>query len=196
MDKALIINATPTNVEIALLEDGRLVELHQQKTKSNFSVGDIFLARIRKTMPGLNAAFVDIGHRKDAFLHYTDLGPKLRSLLKFTHDAMNGTQKNASLENFKFEPEIIKTGKIDQVLNRRQPLLVQILKEPISTKGPRLSCEITIPGRYMLITPFKNSIAISNKISNTDERKRLQVLISSIRPKNFGIIVRTAAEGK
>ena len=196
VDKELIINATPTTVEIALLEDGRLVELHQQKTKSNFSVGDIFLARIRKTMPGLNAAFVDIGHRKDAFLHYTDLGPKLRSLLKFTHDSMNGTQKNPSLDGFTFEPDIVKTGKIDQVLTRKQPILVQVLKEPISTKGPRLSCEITIPGRYMVLTPFSNSIAISKKIANADERKRLQVLISSIRPKNFGIIVRTAAEGK
>lgn len=196
MDKELIINAKPTSVDIALLEDGRLVELHQQRTKSNFSVGDIFLGRIRKLMPGLNAAFVDIGHRKDAFLHYTDLGPKLRSLTKYTADSIKGVQKNPMLDTFEFEPEIVKTGKIDQVLSKRQPLLVQILKEPISTKGPRLSCEITIPGRYMVLTPFSNSIAISKKISNADERKRLQVLISSIRPKNFGIIVRTASEGK
>ena len=196
MDKELIINATPTNVDIALLEDRRLVELHQQRTKSNFSVGDIFLGRIRKLMPGLNAAFVDIGHRKDAFLHYTDLGPKLRSLTKYTADSMSGKHAMPMLDTFQFEPEIIKTGKIDQVLAKRQPLLVQILKEPISTKGPRLSCEITIPGRFIVLTPFSNSIAISKKISNSDERKRLQVLISSIRPKNFGIIVRTAAEGK
>lgn len=196
MNKELIINATPTKVEIALLENDRLVELHQQRTKANFSVGDIFLGRIRKLMPGLNAAFVDIGHRKDAFLHYTDLGPKLRSLLKFTETSMNGSKKGALLDDFDFEPEIIKTGKIDQVLNKRQPILVQVLKEPISTKGPRLSCEITIPGRYMVLTPFSNNIAISKKISNAEERKRLNVLISSIRPKNFGIIVRTAAEGK
>ena len=196
VNKELIINATPTKVEIALLEDQRLVELHQQRTKSSFSVGDIFLGRIRKLMPGLNAAFVDIGHRKDAFLHYTDLGPKLRSLLKFTGESMKGTQKAALLDSFTFEPEIIKTGKIDQVLDKRQPILVQVLKEPISTKGPRLSCEITIPGRFMVLTPFSNTIAISKKISNSDERQRLNVLISSIRPKNFGIIVRTAAEGK
>lgn len=196
VNKELIINATPTKVEIALLENNKLVELHQQRTKANFSVGDIFLGRIRKLMPGLNAAFVDIGHRKDAFLHYTDLGPKLRSLLKFTESSMNGAQNAASLDDFKFEPEIIKTGKIDQVLNKRQPILVQVLKEPISTKGPRLSCEITIPGRYVVLSPFSNIVAISKKISNAEERKRLSVLISSIRPKNFGIIVRTAAEGK
>ena len=178
------------------MEDGKLVELHQQRTKSNFSVGDIFLGRIRKLMPGLNAAFVDIGHRQDAFLHYTDLGPKLRTLLKFTDLSIKGQLKSSSLDAMNFEPEIIKTGKIDQVLNRRQPILVQVLKEPISTKGPRLSCEITIPGRYCVLVPFSNIISVSKKISNSEERKRLQVLINSIKPKNFGVIVRTASEGK
>ena len=196
MEKELIINSTPTEVEIALLEDGKLVELHNQKTNTNFTVGDIFLGKIRKLMPGLNAAFVDIGHKKDAFLHYTDLGPKLRSLLKYTEQSISGKQNSYKLDKFTFEDEIIKTGKIDQVLNKKQPVLVQILKEPISTKGPRLSCEITIPGRYLVLSPFSNVIAVSKKIANTDERKRLQRLVESIRPKNFGVIVRTAAEGK
>ncbi len=192
----MIINSTPTDVEIALLEDSKLVEIHNQKTNTNFTVGDIFLGKIRRLMPGLNAAFVDIGHKKDAFLHYTDLGPKLRSLLKYTEQSMNGKQTTERLDNFKYEPEIVKTGKIDQVLNKRQSILIQILKEPISTKGPRLSCEITIPGRYLVITPFSNVIAVSKKIGSAEERKRLQLLIESIKPKNFGVIVRTAAEGK
>ncbi|MFT6320052.1 MAG: ribonuclease G, partial [Granulosicoccus sp.] len=196
MEKELIINSTPTEVEIALLEDGKLVELHKQKTNTNFTVGDIFLGKIRKLMPGLNAAFVDIGHKKDAFLHYTDLGPKLRTLLKYTDHSISGQQQSFKLDQFDFEDEIIKTGKIDQVLNKKEPVLVQILKEPISTKGPRLSCEITIPGRYLVLSPFSNIVAVSKKISNADERKRLQRLVESIRPKNFGIIVRTAAEGK
>lgn len=196
MDKELIINSAPTEVEIALLEDSKLVELHNQKTNNNFSVGDIFLGRVIKLMPGLNAAFVDIGHKKEAFLHYTDLGPKLRSLIKYTNSAVSGSMNTHHLENFKIEPEIIKTGKIDQVLTRRQSILVQILKEPISTKGPRLSCEITIPGRYLVLTPFSDIVAVSKKIGNADERKRLKSLIESIKPKNFGVIVRTAAEGK
>jgi len=196
VDKELIIDATPTDVKIALMEDGRLVEVHNQKTNNNFTVGDIFLGQIRKLMPGLNAAFVDIGHKKDAFLHYTDLGPKLRSLIKFTNGSINGQLNTHRLDNFKIEPEIIKTGKIDQVLNKRQPVLVQVLKEPISTKGPRLSCEITIPGRFLVLTPFNDVIAVSKKISNSDERKRLRALVESIRPKGFGVIVRTAAEGK
>ncbi len=196
MEKELIINATPTEVEIALLEDGKLVELHNQKTNNNFTVGDIFVGHIHRLMPGLNAAFVDIGHKKDAFLHYTDLGPKLRSLLKYTQGAITGEVPTAKLDNFVMEPEIIKTGKIDQVLAKKQPILVQILKEPISTKGPRLSCELTIPGRYLVLTPFSNSVAVSKKIGSSEERKRLQLLIESIKPKNFGVIVRTAAEGR
>lgn len=196
MEKELIINSTPTEVEIALLEDRKLVELHHQKTNNNFSVGDIFLGRVIKTMPGLNAAFVDIGHKKEAFLHYTDLGPRLRSLIKYTNSVASGSVATHSLDNFKIEPEIIKTGKIDQVLAKRQLILVQILKEPISTKGPRLSCEITIPGRFLVLTPFSETIAVSKKIANAEERKRLKTLIESIRPKNFGVIVRTAAEGK
>ncbi len=196
MEKELIINSAPTEVEIALLEEGKLVELHNQKTNNNFLVGDIFIGRVIKLMPGLNAAFIDIGHKKEAFLHYTDLGPKLRSLIKFTNSSMSGSLTTHKLDNFKIEPEIIKTGKIDQVLNKRQPILIQILKEPISTKGPRLSCEITIPGRYLVLTPFNDVVAVSKKIGNGDERKRLKSLIESIKPKNFGVIVRTAAEGK
>ena len=179
-----------------MLEGGRLVELHRQKTNTKFSVGDIFLGTIKKTMPGLNAAFVDIGHRKDAFLHYTDLGPQLQSLVKFTDGAIKGKLPTSRLDSFEREPDIIKTGKINQVLTKRQTILVQVLKEPISTKGPRLSCELTIPGRYMVMTPFTDVIAISKKISNKEERKRLKVLVERIRPKGFGIIVRTAAEGK
>jgi len=196
VEKDLIINSTPTEVEIALLEDGKLVEIHYQKTNNNFTVGDIFLGKVRRLMPGLNAAFVDIGHKKDAFLHYTDLGPKLRSLLKFTQQVSSGQSNTFSLDNFNIEPEINKNGKIDQVLNKRQNVLVQVLKEPISTKGPRLSCEITIPGRYLVLTPFTDVVAVSKKIANNEERKRLKVLIESIKPKNFGVIVRTAAEGK
>ncbi len=196
MEKELIINSTPTQVEIAMSEDNRLVELHRQKTNSKFTVGDIFLGRIKKLMPGLNAAFVDIGHPKDAFLHYTDLGPKLPSLLKFTNQALSGENKSHSLEKYDLSKEIIKTGKIDKVLNRRHPILVQILKEPISTKGPRLSCEITLPGRFLVLTPFSNIVSVSKKVNSSEERKRLQLLIESIKPKNFGIIVRTAAEGK
>ena len=196
VDKELIINASETGVELALLEGGKLAEIHHQQINNNFTVGDIFIGKIRKMMPGLNAAFVDIGHRKDAFLHYTDLGPKLRSLVKWSNGVIGGSINTSRLDNFKYEEEIVKTGKVDQVLNKRFPILVQILKEPISTKGPRLSCELTLPGRYMVITPFADTVSVSKKIGSAEERKRLHTLAESIKPKNFGIIIRTAAEGK
>ncbi|GLR17949.1 Rne/Rng family ribonuclease [Portibacter lacus] len=196
MQKDLIIDVSPSKVDIALLEEGKLVELHKQKADSNFTVGDIFLGSIKKTMPGLNAAFVDIGHRKDAFLHYTDLGPQLKSLNKFVKETRSKKQTTHLLDQFEKEKDIFKSGKIDQVLKKRDLVLVQVLKEPISTKGPRLTCEITIPGRFVVLTPFYNNVSVSKKVSNPEERKRLHTLVESIKPKNFGIIIRTAAEGK
>jgi len=192
----LVIKSSPSEVEIALLEGSRLVEIHRQKTNNNSTVGDIFLGSAKKLMPGLNAGFMDIGHRKDAFLHYTDLGPQIKSLIKYTNAVVRGSYNSPLLDNFELEPDNPKTGKIDQVFDKNTFVLVQVLKEPISTKGPRLSCEITIPGRYVVLTPFSEIVAVSKKISSPDERKRLKVLVESIKPKNFGVIVRTAAEGK
>lgn len=196
MEKELIINSSPTDVEIALLENGKLVEIHRQKTSVSFSVGDIFLGKIKKTMPSLNAAFLDIGHRKDAFLHYTDLGPQINSVKKYTKEVRAKSFNSPNLENFEGLEDNPKDGKIADVLPRETDVLVQILKEPISTKGPRLSCEITIPGRYLVLSPFYDNISISKKIGSSEERNRLRVLIESIKPKNFGVIARTAAEGK
>lgn len=196
MDKELIIKTSPTEVEIALLEGSKLVEIHRQKTNNTSTVGDIFLGSIKKLMPGLNAAFMDIGHRKDAFLHYTDLGPQIKSLTKYTNAVMKGSYNSPLLEHFVMEPDNPKTGKIDQVFDKNTHVLVQVLKEPISTKGPRLSCEVTLPGRYVVLTPFSDIVAVSKKISTADERKRLKLLVESIKPKNFGVIVRTAADGK
>ncbi|CAH0999759.1 Ribonuclease G [Neolewinella maritima] len=192
----MIVSSTGKEVEVALLEDGKLVEIHRQRSTDQFTVGDVFLGRVKRVTAPLNAAFVDIGHKKDAFLHYTDLGPKVRTLQAYSELAIKGKLPNATLDKAKYEPEIVKTGKIDEVISKKQVVLAQVLKEPISTKGPRLSCEITIPGRYLVITPFSETVAVSKKISTSEERKRLQLLVESIRPANFGVIVRTAAEGR
>lgn len=196
MEKELIINAEKKKVDVAILEDKKLVEYHQQDSDSKIVVGDIYLGRVKKLVPGLNAAFLDIGFSKDAFLHYSDLGPKLPAVKKFTNTSFNGQRKNWQLNDSDLSEEIIKTGRIDEVLKRRGMLLVQILKEPISTKGPRLTCEITIPGRLLVLVPFSNIVTISKKINDADERKRLRVLIESIKPANFGVILRTAAQDK
>ncbi|MGN6616691.1 MAG: Rne/Rng family ribonuclease [Ilyomonas sp.] len=197
MNKELIINAAPSGVEIALLEDKKLVELHNEKADASFAVGDLYLGKVKKLIPGLNAAFVDVGFEKDAFLHYTDLSPYAKSILKFTNQAIHDkSEQGFDFSKFQIEPEIIKTGKINEVLNGKPNILVQILKEPIAAKGPRLSCEISLPGRFVVVTPFNDIVAVSKKIHSSDERKRLQKIVESIKPKNFGVIVRTAAEGK
>ncbi len=193
----MIINATTNGVEIALLENKKLVELHHEKADASFAVGDLYLGKVKKLIPGLNAAFIDVGFEKDAFLHYTDLSPYARSVLKFTQLAIQEkTDDIADFSKFQPEPEIIKTGKINEVIKSKPEILVQILKEPIAAKGPRLSCEISLPGRFVVITPFNDVVAVSKKIHSSEERKRLQKIIEAIKPKNFGVIVRTAAEGK
>ena len=196
MSNELVINSTQNGSRIALLNDRSLVEIHYDDEAEKFNVGDIYLGTVRKVMQGLNAAFIDVGYEKDAFLHYHDLGPKVNSLLKYTKSAT--TRKNTSykLSRFKLEPDIDKLGKINQVLSKNKQVLVQVIKEPISTKGPRLSCELSLAGRYLVLVPFANSISISKKISSGEERKRLTRLISSIKPENFGVIIRTVAEGK
>jgi ribonuclease G len=197
LNKELIINSAPQAVEIALLEDKRLVELHSEQAGASFAVGDLYLGKVKKLIPGLNAAFIDVGFEKDAFLHYTDLSPYVRSILKFTHTAMNDKSENGfDFGKFIVEPEIVKTGKIAEVLSGKPNILVQILKEPIAAKGPRLSCELSLPGRFVVLTPFNDIIAVSRKIHSSDERKRLHKIVEAIKPKNFGFIVRTAAEGK
>lgn len=197
MNKELIINSAPQGVEIALLEDKKLVELHNEKADASFAVGDLYLGKVRKLIPGLNAAFVDVGFEKDAFLHYTDLSPYAKSLLKFTQQSITDNSTGGfDFARFEVEAEIVKTGKINEVLGGKPNVLVQILKEPIAAKGPRLSCEISLPGRFVVITPFNDIVAVSRKIHSSDERKRLQKIIEAIKPKNFGVIVRTAAEGK
>src|SRR4249920_1887799 len=174
-----------------------MVELHKEKNDKRIAVGDLYLGKVKKLIPGLNAAFVDVGFEKDAFLHYTDLSPYARSLLKFTQQSIQASKDNEfDFGSFVVEPEIVKTGKINEVLGQRPNILVQILKEPIAAKGPRLSCEISLPGRFVVLTPFNDIVAVSKKIHSSEERKRLQKIVEAIKPKNFGVIVRTAAEGK
>lgn len=196
MSNELVINSTRGGCRIALLKEKRLVEYHEDAGGESFNVGDIYLGTVKKVVPGLNAAFIDLGYEKDAFLHYHDLGPQVQSLNKFTK--LVTTRKNTPLKlaGFKTEPDIHKLGKIAQVFSKNQKILVQVVKEPISTKGPRLSCELSLAGRYIILVPFSNSVNISKKISDSTERKRLSRLISAIKPENFGVIIRTVAQGK
>ncbi len=196
MSNELYINSTQKGDRIALLRDKRLIECHYESKEETFTVGDIYLGTVKKLVAGLNAAFVDVGHEKDAFLHYLDLGPQVRSLNKYVKNVRSSPNPTWKLNNFKLEDDIEKDGKITQVLKKGQQILVQIAKEPISSKGPRLSCELSIAGRYVVLVPFSNTISISKKIVSKEERQRLTRLVTSIKPEKFGVIVRTVAEGK
>lgn len=196
MNNELVIDVSSSEINIALLEDKRIVELHKEKSNLQFTVGDIYLGTVKKIMPGLNAAFVDVGYEKDAFLHYLDLGPQIRSLLKYLELAVSKKGKIPALSKFKRLPNIDKNGKIAEVLKVGQMVIVQVAKEPISTKGPRLGSEISIAGRNLVLMPFADKISVSQKISSSEEKHRLKTLVQSIKPNNYGVIIRTAAEGK
>ncbi len=196
MKTELIVRSKDSEVDFALLKDGRLTELHKESTANKFNVGDIYYASVKKTVQGLNAAFVGVGYEKDAFLHYHDLGPDIKSFLKYINLASTGNIKEYNLKNFKFESKIEKSGSIDQVLKTNQKILVQIAKEPISTKGPRLTSEISLAGRYMVLVPFSDRISISQKIKSRTEKNRLKRLAQSIKPKGFGVILRTVAQDR
>jgi ribonuclease G len=193
----LVVSKSDDGLRIGIIKDKKIVELHHEKLTEAFSVGDLFVGKVRKIVPGLNAAFVDVGHPRDAFLHYFDLGPQIRSLVKYINAAKN--TKNGSLEHLgKIKPlsDINKHGKMAEVFKPNQDILVQVVKEPISTKGPRLSSEISLPGQYLVMVPFGKSVSVSKKIRSSQERRRLKVLAESLCPEPFGLIVRTAAEGK
>jgi ribonuclease G len=192
----LIVDSRSNGIWLALLRDGKLIELQEEQGSTDFSVGDIYLGKVRKIVPSLNAAFVDVGYEKDAFLHYLDLGPQFSSFNKFTKDSIHGKQNVADLQYFKMEKDISKEGKMEEIISTTQPILVQVAKEPISSKGPRLSAEITLAGRYLVLVPFSEKVSISQKIKSPEERDRLKDLLESIRPKNFGVIIRTVAENK
>ncbi|MCK5821700.1 MAG: Rne/Rng family ribonuclease [Bacteroidales bacterium] len=196
MSKELIIDTKQKEIAIALLEEKRLVELNKEKSNLQFAVGDIYLGKVKKIMPGLNAAFVDVGYEKDAFLHYLDLGPQYQSLSKYLNLALNKKTRAPGLDRFKKVPDINKHGKIKDILKGGQLILVQVAKEPISSKGPRLTSEISIAGRNLVLIPFSDKVSVSTKIHSEEERTRLKRLILSIKPRNYGVIVRTVAKDR
>ncbi|MGB5499517.1 MAG: ribonuclease E/G [Maribacter sp.] len=196
MNRELIVRSSSDAVDFALLKEGKLTELHKEADNNDFSVGDIFLAKVRKPVTGLNAAFVNVGYEKDAFLHYHDLGPQLSTMLKFIKQVSIGKLRDYSLKNFPLDKDIDKHGSINDVIKSNQSLLVQIVKEPISTKGPRISSELSLAGRYLVMVPFSERVSVSQKIGSKEEKDRLKRLVKSIKPKGFGVIIRTVAEGK
>ncbi len=196
MSSDLLIDVTPSEIVIALQENKKLVELSRERSGAKFAVGDIYLGKVKKIMPSLNAAFIDVGYSKDAFLHYLDMGPQFATLNKFLRIASSRKNKISSISKIHSEPDINKEGKVNELLKVGQKILVQVAKEPISTKGPRLTSEISIAGRNLVLMPFSEKISVSQKIKSSEEKNRLKKLIQSIKPRKYGVIIRTVAEGK
>ncbi len=192
----IIVDVNPKEVFIALLEDKSLVEFHKETRDESFEVGDIYFGKVKKILPGLNAAFIDVGCKKEGFLHYQDLGSNFNTQQKYMKRLLSGDKKNPIFSKLQILPELPKDGKISDVLTAGEDILVQIVKQPISTKGPRLTAELSFAGRYLVLMPFYDKVSVSNKIKSNEERARLRQLILSVKSKNFGVIVRTSAEGK
>ena len=196
MTSEIVIDVQQKEISIALLEDKRLVEYQTEPRSASFSVGNIYMAKVKKLMPGLNACFVDVGYERDAFLHYLDLGNQFNSYEKYLKLVQSDRKKLYPFAKASQLPELKKDGSVQTTLSVGQEVLVQIVKEPISTKGPRLTGELSFAGRYLVLIPFGDKISVSSKIKSGEERARLKQLLQSIKPKNCGIIVRTVAEGK
>ena len=196
MTSEVIIDVQPKEISIALLEDKELVEYQNEKREASFSVGNIYLGKVKKLMPGLNACFVDVGSERDAFLHYLDLGTQFSSYEKYLKQVQSDRKKLFPISKASRMPDLPKEGSVQTTLKQGQEIMVQVVKEPISTKGPRLTCELSFAGRYMVLIPFQDKVSVSSKIKKSEERTRLKQLVQSIKPKNFGVIVRTSAEGK
>ena len=196
MKSELVVDVQQKDISIALLEDSRLVSLQKEGRNQAYAVGDLYLAKVKKLMPGLNAAFVDVGFEKDAFLHYLDLGPQFNTYKSYLNEALTDKKKVPSISKLQALEDIPKQGTIQDVLQPGQQLLVQIAKEPISSKGPRLTTEISFTGRFLVLIPFGDKISISQKIKSTEEKVRLRQLVGSIKPKGYSVIIRTSAENK
>ncbi|MDE6011616.1 MAG: Rne/Rng family ribonuclease [Prevotella sp.] len=196
MTSEVIIDVRPKEISIALLEDKSLVEYQNEPRETTFAVGNIYVGKVRKLMPGLNACFVNVGSEKDAFLHYLDLGLQFDSYEKYLKQVASDRKKLYPIQKATHQPDLPKEGSIQNVLKVGQEILVQVPKEPINTNGPRLTCELSFAGRYMVLIPFDDKVSVSSKIKRGEERSRLKQLVQSMKPKNFGVIVRTVAEGK
>ena len=196
MTSEVIIDVQPKDISIALLEDKELVEYQNEPRSASFAVGNIYVAKVRKLMPGLNACFVDVGYERDAFLHYLDLGTQFSSYEKYLKQVQSDRKKLYPIQKATRQPDLPKEGSIQNILKVGQEVMVQVVKEPISTKGPRLTCELSFAGRFMVLIPFNDKVSVSSKIKRGEERSRLKQLVQSMKPKNFGVIVRTVAEGK
>ncbi len=238
MRKEIIINAAADQIRVAITEDKRLAELYVESPEKERMVGDIYVGKVAKVMPGIRAAFIDIGHKQDAFLHFSDIGSTLSEYSSLigdedsdvdvddgpdedeegpaTQSASQSTSQQTSQQTSLAGGERTATASVKSAvelppqrpqrsngrdtrlpdLKKGQDIIVQITKEPVGKKGVRVTSEVSLPGRFLVLLPFDGKIGISKKVSNFKEKRRLRRIVRSILPQGFGVIVRTVAEDK
>lgn len=222
MKKEIIINATANEIRIAITEDGRLAELFVETPEKERMVGDIYFGKVARVMPGIRATFIDIGHKQDAFLHFSDIGDTFSSYSQLTseEDSDVDTEDEADESELpaargkhaaaastavahprtRTQPQRRDNGRPDFGTNRTpqltkgQEVIVQVTKEPVGNKGVRVTTEVSLPGRFLVLLPFDNKIGASKKITNFREKRRLRRIVRGILPENFGAIIRTVAQ--
>lgn len=189
MQKDIIINVSEYETRLAILEDLKLVELLVERPEKERMVGDIYQGVVKAVLPGMQAAFLDIGLEKSAFLHFSDIGD-FKSQLDLLYEA-ELLEEEEGKGMLKKPPQ-----SIQEILKEGQEIFVQVTKEPIGTKGPRVTTQLSLPGRYVVLVPGEEHVGVSRKISNWAKKRKLKRLAYELLPEGFGCIVRTMAEGK
>jgi len=209
MVKEIYISTKGKETRIAVLEDGQLAELFFENPEQERMVGDIYLGKVARVLPGIKAAFINIGHKQDAFLHFADIDKtSIDEYADLLGDDTSIDEVSEPVVEEEHDLQPIASAQPSQtaqayaprkshLLKKGQPILVQVIKEPLGRKGARVTTRITLPGRFLVLMPFmENKIGISRKIQNPKERRRLRNIIKALLPNGYGVIVRTAAEGK
>lgn len=193
MQKEIIINTSASQTRVAITENGEIADFFVEHPENRRMVGDIYLGKVARVLPGIRAAFIDIGMKHDAFLHFSDIGSRTKDLQAMLEDDDDeGDDVRPAVAEGLQAPTIELINGVPR-LNKGQNILIQITKEPVSNKGVRVSSSISIAGRFCVLLPFDNKIGISKKISDFRERRRLRSIARGIIPKNYGLIIRTVA---
>lgn len=197
MVKEIVINSTAVQTRVAITEDGNLADFFVDYPENRRTVGDIYLGKVARVLPGIKAAFIDIGLKHDAFLHFSDIGESTKQLQDMIGDddtdVDEDDEERAEMQSKSNAAESIPKPAVPK-LQKGQEILVQITKEPVNNKGVRVSSSISLPGRFCVLLPFDGKVGISKKISDYKERKRLRHIARGILPKNYGLIIRTVAK--
>jgi len=196
MIKEIIINSSTTQTRVAITEDGNLVDFFVDYPENRRMVGDIYLGKVARVLPGIKAAFIDIGMKHDAFLHFSDIGARTQQFQDMLGEDSDVDEDEDDDLASKEAPKEVPVYNVIPKLHKGQEILIQITKEPVNNKGVRVTSSVSLPGRFCVLLPFDNKVGVSKKISEYRERRRLRQIARGILPRNFGLIIRTVARNQ